>query len=45
MDATDVASDILTHLIPGTHVVPAMVAAVATLQQRYHYSYITLTLA
>lgn len=45
MSATDVAEDILTHLIPGTHVVPAMVAAVAILQQRYHYSYITLTFA
>ncbi len=45
MSPTDVANDILTHLIPGTHVVPAMVAAIAILQQRYHYSYITLTFA
>jgi len=45
MNATGVGDDILTHLIPGTHVVPAMVAAVAELQQRYHYSYITLTFA
>ena len=45
MSATDVADDILTHLIPGAHVVPAMVAAIAELQQRYHYSYITLTFA
>jgi len=45
MSASDVADDILTHLIPGAHVVPAMVAAIAELQQRYHYSYITLTFA
>jgi len=44
MSASDVADDILTHLIPGTHVVPGMVATVAVLQQRYHYSYITLAL-
>jgi intracellular sulfur oxidation DsrE/DsrF family protein len=44
MTATDVANDILTHLIPGTHVVPSMVATIAVLQQRFHYSYITLTL-
>jgi len=43
MTATTVADDILTHLIPGTHVVPAMVATVAVLQQRFHYSYVTLT--
>jgi intracellular sulfur oxidation DsrE/DsrF family protein len=34
------ADDILTHLIPGAHVVPSMVAAIAVLQQRYHYSFI-----
>ena len=45
MSATDVADDILTNLIPGTHVVPAMIAAIAELQQRYHYSYLTLTFA
>jgi intracellular sulfur oxidation DsrE/DsrF family protein len=44
MSARDVADDLLTHLIPGTHVVPGMVAAVAVLQQRFHYSYITLVL-
>lgn len=43
--AQAVADDILTHLIPGTHVVPAMIATIAVLQQRYHYSYITLTFA
>ena len=41
--APAVADDILTHLIPGARVVPAMVATVAVLQQRYHYSYITMT--
>lgn len=45
MSASGVADDMLTHLIPGTHVVPAMVAAIAILQQRYHYSYISLTFA
>jgi intracellular sulfur oxidation DsrE/DsrF family protein len=45
MSATEVADDILTNLIPGTHVVPAMIAAIAELQQRYHYSYLTLTFA
>ncbi len=44
MSASSVADDILTHLIPGTHVVPSMVATIAVLQQRFHYSYITLTL-
>jgi intracellular sulfur oxidation DsrE/DsrF family protein len=41
--ASDVADDILTHLIPGASVVPAMVAAVAVLQARHHYTYVTLT--
>lgn len=45
MDAPAVADDILTNLIPGTHVVPAMIAAIAELQQRYHYGYLTLTFA
>jgi intracellular sulfur oxidation DsrE/DsrF family protein len=44
MSASDVAADILTHLIPGAIVVPSMVAAIAVLQQNYHYTYITLTL-
>jgi intracellular sulfur oxidation DsrE/DsrF family protein len=42
--AQDVANDILTHLIPGALVVPAMVATVAVLQAKYHYTYITLTM-
>jgi intracellular sulfur oxidation DsrE/DsrF family protein len=45
MAAPAVADDILTHLIPGTHVVPAMIAAIAVLTQRYRYSYLTLTFA
>lgn len=40
---TDVANDILTHLIPGAVVVPGMVATVAVLQARFHYTYLTLT--
>jgi intracellular sulfur oxidation DsrE/DsrF family protein len=45
MTPSDVADDLLTYLIPGTHVVPSMVATVAVLQQRYHYSYIAPTFA
>jgi hypothetical protein len=44
MTATDVANDILLHLIPGAIVVPSMVAAIAVLQQTYKYTYTTLTL-
>ena len=40
MTAADVANDILTHLIPGAQVVPSMVATIAVLQQRHHYTYI-----
>jgi hypothetical protein len=43
MSPTDVADDILTHLIPGTLVVPSMVATVAVLQAEYHYTYAALT--
>jgi intracellular sulfur oxidation DsrE/DsrF family protein len=43
MSGSDVASDILTHLVPGAIVVPSMVAAIAVLQQAYRYTYITLT--
>jgi hypothetical protein len=39
MTATQVADDILTHLIAGTFVVPAMVATIAVLQATYHYTY------
>ena len=45
MTATDVANDILTHLIPGTHVVPSMMATIMVLQQRYRYGFQTLTFA
>jgi hypothetical protein len=42
--ASDVAADLLTHLIPGAIVVPSMVATIAVLQQVYRYSYVTLAL-
>lgn len=42
MTASQVADDILTHLIPGTHVVPSMMGAIMVLQQRYHYGYQTV---
>jgi intracellular sulfur oxidation DsrE/DsrF family protein len=42
MNASDVAADILTHLIPGAIVVPSGVATVAVLQQRFRYTYITI---
>lgn len=45
MKASDVADDILTHLIPGTHVVPSMMGTIMVLQQRYHYGFQTLTFA
>jgi intracellular sulfur oxidation DsrE/DsrF family protein len=44
MTATQVADDILTHLIPGAVVVPAMVATLAVLQATYHYTYISPTI-
>lgn len=40
MSAAEVADDILTHLIPGAIVVPAMVATIAVLQATYRYTYI-----
>lgn len=43
MTAQDVANDMLTNLIPGAAVVPSMVATVAVLQAKYHYTYATLT--
>lgn len=43
MTGTDVANDILTHVIPGAVVVPSMVATVAVLQAKYHYTYAALT--
>jgi hypothetical protein len=45
MSPSDVADDILTHLIPGTHVVPSMMATIMVLQQRFHYGFQTLTFA
>ena len=42
--ARDVAADILTHLVPGAIVVPSMVAAIAVLQTRYRYAYLTIAL-
>ena len=41
MTASDVADDILTHLIAGALVVPSMVATIAVLQSRYGYTYLT----
>lgn len=40
---TEVANDILTHLIPGALVVPSMVATMAVLQHEYQYAYAALT--
>jgi hypothetical protein len=45
MSASQVADDILTHLIPGAHVVPSMMATIMVLQQRYHYGFQSLTFA
>ena len=45
MSQQDVADDLLTHLIPGTHVVPSMVATIAVLQARHRYTYITVAFA
>ncbi len=42
MTASDVAVDMLTHLIPGAVVVPSMVATIAVLQTKYHYAYLTI---
>jgi hypothetical protein len=43
MSASDVAADILWHLIPGAVVVPSMVATIAVLQATYRYTYLTLS--
>ena len=37
-----IVKDLLTHRIPGSTVVPAMVATVAILQLEAHFSYIPL---
>jgi hypothetical protein len=42
MTPSQVAADILTHLIPGSIVVPSMVATIAVLQAVYRYTYLTL---
>lgn len=42
--AAQVADDLLTHLEPGVLVVPSMVATIAVLQARYHYTYLNVTL-
>jgi len=42
MSATDIASDMLNNLIPGTRLVPSMVATIAILQLEHGYSYITI---
>ncbi len=39
--ASDVADDLLTHLIAGAVVVPSMVATIAVLQAKYHYTYLS----
>ncbi|HVR47779.1 MAG TPA: twin-arginine translocation signal domain-containing protein [Candidatus Binatia bacterium] len=39
--ANDVADELLTHLIPGAVVVPAMVATIAVLQAKYRYTYLS----
>lgn len=44
MSPSQVANDILTHLIPGTHVVPSMMGTIMVLQQRFHYGYQTVDL-
>ncbi len=42
MTASDVAADILMHLIPSAVVVPSMVATIAVLQTKYKYAYLTI---
>jgi intracellular sulfur oxidation DsrE/DsrF family protein len=41
MTASQVADDMLLHLIPDAVVVPSMVAAIAVLQAKYGYTYLT----
>jgi len=38
---SQIADDILTHLIPNAVVVPSMVATIAVMQATYRYTYIT----
>jgi intracellular sulfur oxidation DsrE/DsrF family protein len=42
--ARDVGADLLSHLVPGSVVVPSMVATIAVLQERYRYAYLTIAL-
>jgi hypothetical protein len=42
MTPSEVADDILKHLIAGTHVVPSMMGAIMVLQQRFRYGYQTV---
>ena len=42
MAPSEVAADVLTHLIEGAIVVPSMVATIAVLQATYHYTYLTV---
>lgn len=42
MSPSEVAADILTHLIPGAVIVPSMVATIAVLQHRFAYTYATV---
>jgi hypothetical protein len=44
MTPTEVADDILTHLIPGALVNPSMMATVAVLQKVHGYTYAALTI-
>jgi hypothetical protein len=39
---SDVLADILAHLMPGTMIVPSMVATVGILQNRFKYAYTTV---
>jgi hypothetical protein len=41
MSSSEVAVDILTHLVDGALVVPSMVATIAVLQNTYRYAYLT----
>jgi hypothetical protein len=34
--------EVLTHLVPGAVVVPSMGAAIAVLQIRFRYAYLTI---
>lgn len=42
LNATEIAADILSNLIPNTHLVPSMVATIVILQRVYGYSYLTI---